>query len=239
MDLRNLLLNGAREYGFDLNEEQVDSFIKYKDMLKEWNEKINLTAITDDSEIITKHFIDSISIIKSGVIKDNMSLIDVGTGAGFPGIPLKIIMPSLKVVLLDALNKRVNFLNSVINEIGLKDISVVHGRAEDFAKNKNYREKFDIATARAVANMMVLSEYCIPFVKIGGYFVAMKGPAANEEVSLSSNAIGTLGGKFRGIVETVIPGEELNHKIVIVEKINNTHEKYPRKAGVVEKKPIR
>lgn len=234
-----MLLKGAREYDIELSDAQIDAFIKYKDMLKEWNEKINLTAITDDNEIITKHFIDSISILKSGVIKENMSLIDVGTGAGFPGIPLKIIMPSLRVVLLDALNKRVNFLNTVINEINLKNISVVHGRAEDFARNASYRERFGIATARAVANMMVLSEYCLPFVKVGGFFVAMKGPAADDEVAMSSNAIGTLGGKFRGIIETVIPGEELNHKVVIVEKINKTNEKYPRKAGVVEKKPIK
>jgi 16S rRNA (guanine527-N7)-methyltransferase len=239
MDNVNVLVEGARIYGIELSDVQVNQFMRYKDLLKEWNEKINLTAITDDEGIIKKHFIDSISILNSGVIKDGIRVIDVGTGAGFPGIPIKIIMPTVKVVLLDSLNKRINFLNTVISELGLQGIETVHGRAEDFAKKENFRESFDIATARAVANLAVLSEYCIPYVKVGGHFVAMKGPAAQDELSESKNAIGTLGGKFLKIVETKIPEEELKHTLVIVEKISKTLDKYPRKAGQIEKKPIK
>jgi 16S rRNA (guanine527-N7)-methyltransferase len=239
MDIINTLLEGAKIYGIELNDTQVEQFIKYKDLLKEWNEKINLTAITEDEGIIKKHFIDSISILSSGIVKGNISVIDVGTGAGFPGIPIKIIMPSVRVVLLDSLNKRVNFLNTVISELGLSGIDTVHGRAEDFAKKESFRESFDVATARAVANLAVLSEYCIPYVKVGGHFIAMKGPAAQEELSESKNAIGTLGGKFSRIVETKIPEEELKHNLVIVEKISKTLDKYPRKAGQIEKKPIK
>lgn len=239
MDYVDLLIEGAKIYGLEFNDTQVKQFMRYKELLKEWNEKINLTAITDDEGIIKKHFIDSISILSSGVIKDNISVIDVGTGAGFPGIPIKIIMPSVRVVLLDSLNKRINFLNTVISELGLSGIEAVHGRAEDFARKDNFRESFDIATARAVANLAVLSEYCIPYVKVGGHFVALKGPAAQEELNESKNAIGTLGGKFIKVIETKIPEEELKHNLVIVEKINKTLDKYPRKAGQIEKKPIK
>jgi 16S rRNA (guanine527-N7)-methyltransferase len=239
MDLKNTLYEGAKIYGIELDDIKIQQFMMYKDLLKEWNEKVNLTAITDDLEIIKKHFIDSISILKSGAIKEGSSIIDVGTGAGFPGIPLKIIMPSLKVVLLDSLNKRINFLNTVISELKLDGIETIHGRAEDFAKKEGYRENFDIATARAVANLSVLSEYCIPYVKVSGHFIAMKGPAALDELKDSRNAIGTLGGKFREIIETHIPGEEINHNIVVVEKVSNTDNKYPRKAGQIEKKPIK
>jgi 16S rRNA (guanine527-N7)-methyltransferase len=239
MDYVDLLIEGAKIYGIELNNTQVKQFMKYKELLKEWNEKINLTAITDDEGIIKKHFIDSISILNSGVIKDNISVIDVGTGAGFPGIPIKIIMPSVRVVLLDSLNKRINFLNTVISELGLSGIEAVHGRAEDFARKDKFRESFDIATARAVANLAVLSEYCIPYVKVGGYFVALKGPAAQEELSESKNAIGTLGGKFLRVVETKIPEEEIKHNLVVVEKLTATQDKYPRKAGQIEKKPIK
>jgi 16S rRNA (guanine527-N7)-methyltransferase len=239
MEIVDMLKKGASIYGIELNEVQIEQFLKYKELLKEWNEKINLTAITDDFGIINKHFIDSISILKSGVIKEGMRIIDVGTGAGFPGIPLKIIMPSLNVVLLDSLNKRINYLNNVIRELELEGIEAIHGRAEDFARKKEYREQFDIATARAVANMTVLSEYCIPYVKISGYFIAMKGPSADEELREAKNAIGTLGGKFKEIVETEILGDEFKHKLIVVEKVNSTLEKYPRKAGQIEKKPIK
>lgn len=238
MDIREVLKNGALSYNINLSQEQVDQFIIYKDLLKSWNEKINLTAITDDMEIIKKHFIDSISIVKSGVLKEGMSLIDVGTGAGFPGIPIKIIMPGIRVVLLDSLNKRITYLNEVIKELKLKDIEAIHGRAEEFSKNDKYREKFDISTARAVANLSVLSEYCIPYVKVKGYFIAMKGPSIDEEIQSGKNAIGTLGGKFVEIVKTEIPGEDFNHNILIVEKTSKTEGKYPRKYAQIEKKPI-
>jgi 16S rRNA (guanine527-N7)-methyltransferase len=239
MDVREVLKNGALNYNIDLREEQVEQFIKYMNLLREWNKKINLTAITDDIDIIKKHFIDSISIVKSGVLKEGMSLVDVGTGAGFPGIPIKIIMPTIKVVLLDSLNKRINYLNEVINELNLNNIEAVHGRAEEYSKNDMYREKFDIATARAVANLSVLSEYCIPYVKINGYFIAMKGPSIEEEIQSGKNAISTLGGKFVEIIKTEILGEEYNHNIVVVEKVKKTDEKYPRKYAQIEKKPIK
>ncbi len=239
MDIREVLKNGALSYNINLSEEQINQFSCYKDLLKSWNEKINLTAITDDMDIIKKHFIDSISIVKSGVLKEGMTLIDVGTGAGFPGIPIKIIMPTIKVILLDSLNKRISYLNEVIAELRLYDIEAVHGRAEEYSKNDKYREKFDVATARAVANLSVLSEYCIPYVKINGYFIAMKGPSIEEEIESGKNAIGTLGGKFVEIIKTEILGEEYNHNIVVVEKVKKTDEKYPRKYAQIEKKPIR
>lgn len=239
MDVREVLKNGALSYNIDLNQEQVEQFIRYMNLLSEWNKKINLTAITDDMDIIKKHFIDSISIVKSGVLKEGMNLIDVGTGAGFPGIPIKIIMPKIKVVLLDSLNKRINYLNEVISELKLKDIEAVHGRAEEYSKNDKYREKFDVATARAVANLSVLSEYCIPYVKINGYFIAMKGPSIEEEIQSGKNAISTLGGKFVEIIKTEILGEEYDHNIVVVEKIKKTDEKYPRKYAQIEKNPIK
>lgn len=234
-----LLKKGIEEYGINLSEIQIEQFMKYKNILQEWNKKINLTAITEDDEIIKKHFIDSISVVKSRIINDGVSIIDVGTGAGFPGIPIKIVMPSVKVILLDSLNKRINFLNEVIRELGLNNIETIHGRAEEMARDEKYREKFDVAIARAVANLTVLSEYCIPYVKLGGHFISMKGPSADEEIQQSKNAIGTLGGKLKEIVETKILDEEINHKLIIVEKIKNTDEKYPRKAGQIEKKPLK
>lgn len=239
MCVKDILAEGAKEYNINLSDIQIDQMEKYMNLVKEWNKKINLTAITDDREFVYKHLIDSISIVKSGVISGNKSLIDVGTGAGFPGIPVKIIFPDIDVVLLDSLNKRIKFLELVINELGLRGIRAIHSRAEDGARQRELREKFDIATARAVANMTVLSEYCIPYVKKGGYFVALKGPAANDEINEARNAIGTLGGKLTDIIDIEIKGSELNHKLVVIEKINNTSDRYPRKPGVIEKKPIK
>lgn len=238
MDHVELLIKGAKDYDYILSEIQINQFLKYMELLKEWNEKINLTAITDDIGIVKKHFIDSISILKSKVIGKGTSIIDVGTGAGFPGIPLKILIPDSKVVLLDSLNKRIKFLNTIIDELGLKDISAVHGRAEDFSKTNSYREKFDIATARAVANMGTLSEYCMPYVRQGGYFIAMKGPSGYDELEESKKAISILGGRVKEVIETKISGEEINHNIIVVEKIRTTPLKYPRKYAIIEKNPI-
>ncbi|SKA97462.1 16S rRNA m(7)G-527 methyltransferase [Caloramator quimbayensis] len=239
MDLDELIKRGCKVYDIDIDDEKIKKFIKYKEMLKQWNEKINLTAIKEDEGIIKKHFLDSISIFSSGLIKENSYVADIGTGAGFPGIPMKIIMPSLNVLLLDSLNKRINFLNEVIKELELRDIKTMHGRAEDIAKDNEFREKFDIVTARAVANLTVLSEYCIPYVKVGGYFIAMKGPSTDEEIRESKNAIGTLGGKLNKIVDVKIYEEEMQHKLIIVEKVKSTDKKYPRKASQIEKKPLK
>ena len=239
MDLTSLLKNGAENYNVKLSDYQVEQFMTYMKLLKEWNEKINLTAITDEAEIIKKHFIDSIAIMKSDLINTGCTVIDVGTGAGFPGIPINIIDPSVKVVLLDSLNKRVNFLNEVIKELKLTNIEAVHGRAEEMSKNVKYREKFDIATARAVANMNVLSEYCMPYVKKGGHFIALKGPTGYEEVTHAKGAISILGGQVKNIIETNIIEEEYKHNIVIIKKIKETSTKYPRRYAIIEKTPLK
>ena len=199
---------------------------------------MNLTTITEYSEVVIKHFADSAAI---GCITDmngNIDVIDVGTGAGFPGIVLKIVYPQLSVVLLDSLNKRVNFLKNVITELGLTDISAIHGRAEDIARNKDYREKFDLCVSRAVANMSSLSEYCLPFVKVGGRFIPYKADGCDEEVKTASKAVNILGGKIRKIESYVIPDTDICRKFVVIDKLRNTSAKYPRKAGLPTKEPL-
>lgn len=238
MNNEEILINGCKLYNIDISQEQINMLLKYMDMLKEWNKNVNLTSIVDDEGIIKKHFLDSISIFNTELIKDNISLVDVGTGAGFPGIPIKIINPTVKVTLIDSLKKRVNFLDEVIGELKLKDINAVHGRCEDFANQKDYREKYDIATARAVASLPVLCEYCLPYVKIGGSFIAMKGPSVIEELDVSDNAVKVMGGELKEVIDTNIYGEDLNHKLVVVKKKKLSPIKYPRKAGKIEKNPI-
>ena len=206
-------------------------------LLLEWNEKINLTAITDPNEVILKHFIDSLTINK--YIKENSTLADVGTGAGFPGIPLKILRPDLKITLVDSLNKRINFLNEVINKLNLVNIETVHSRIEDFGKDKKYRESFDFVTARAVANLAVLSEYLLPIAKVGGQCVCMKGSSVEEELSNGKNAIKVLGGKIKNIDEFVLPDSDMSRNVIIIDKIKNTPNKYPRKAGIPVKEPLK
>lgn len=210
----------------------------YYEMLIDTNKVMNLTTITEYSEVVIKHFADSAAI---GCITDmngNIDVIDVGTGAGFPGIVLKIVYPQLSVVLLDSLNKRVNFLKNVITELGLTDISAIHGRAEDIARNKDYREKFDLCVSRAVANMSSLSEYCLPFVKVGGRFIPYKADGCDEEVKTASKAVNTLGGKIRKIESYVIPDTDICRKFVVIDKLRNTSAKYPRKAGLPTKEPL-
>lgn len=238
MNNEEILINGCKLYNIDISQEQINMLLKYMDMLKKWNKNVNLTSIVDDEGIIKKHFLDSISIFNTELIKDNISLVDVGTGAGFPGIPIKIINPTVKVTLIDSLKKRVNFLDEVIGELKLKDINAVHGRCEDFANQKDYREKYDIATARAVASLPVLCEYCLPYVKIGGSFIAMKGPSVIEELDVSDNAVKVMGGELKEVIDTNIYGEDLNHKLVVVKKKKLSPIKYPRKAGKIEKNPI-
>lgn len=239
MEYYDILKQASDNESLEFTEDKYNKFIRYKELIKEWNEKVNLTAITEDSEIIKKHFIDSIKVFKFQELKNAKKVIDIGTGGGFPGIPMKIINPSSKVVLLDSLNKRINFLNEVIKELKLNDIETIHGRAEDFAQENKYRERFDVAVSRAVANLTVLTEFCLPFVKIGGYFVAMKGPAIDEEMKEAKNAIKILGGEVEEILKVDIEGSDLNHNLVIIRKLKETPKKYPRKAGMVTKNPLK
>lgn len=239
MEFYDLMAKATEDVGLELTTEQYDQFITYMRLLQEWNEKINLTAILEDEEIIKKHFIDSIKAFKRDEFKQNVNVIDVGTGAGFPGIPIAIMNPNINVTLLDSLNKRIKFLDIVINKLGLKNIKTIHSRAEDGARNKNLREKFDIATSRAVANMSVLSEYCLPYVKVGGKFIALKGPAVEQEIEESNVAIKTLGGELEQICEVKIEDTDLRHNLVVVKKIKECAKTYPRKAGTISKNPIK
>lgn len=238
MKFFDLMKIAANDVGMEFTEVQYEQFIKYMRLLQEWNEKINLTAITEDDEVVKKHFIDCIKAFKSDAIKNAKTIIDVGTGAGFPGLPIAIMNPEVKVTLLDSLNKRINFLNLVVRELGLKNVTTIHSRAEDGARKPELREKFDVATSRAVANMAVLSEFCMPYVKKGGYFVALKGPSIDEELQNGSNAIKILGGELKEIIEIAIEETDLKHNIVEVEKVKTCPKTYPRKAGTVNKKPL-
>lgn len=234
----DIINRAADEISMDFTAVEYDRFMLYMNLLKEWNEKINLTAITDSEEIVKKHFIDSIKCFKAEPFKSAKSIIDVGSGAGFPGLPVAIMRPEVKITLLDSLNKRVNFLNTVISALGLKNVTAIHGRAEEEARKKEHRERYDLATSRAVANMTSLSEYCIPFVKVSGYFIPLKGPAVEEELSLAANAIRVLGGEFKEVIKVEIEDSDLMHNLVVVKKIKGTSATYPRKATSISKKPI-
>lgn len=231
-----LMEESLRQINIDLPESKISQFYLYKDILLKWNDKINLTAITEEKEIIIKHFIDSLTINK--YIGDKKTLLDVGTGAGFPGIPLKIINENLEVTLLDSLNKRILFLNEIIEKLELKKINAVHSRAEDFAINKNFREKFDVVTARAVANLPILLEYLLPFVKVGGICICMKGSEVTEELENSKRALDILGGKIEFLEEFKLPETEYKRNIIIVKKVKDTPKQYPRKAGNPLRNPI-
>lgn len=239
MNFYDLMARSAEDVGLQLSKQQYEKFMIYMKLLQEWNEKINLTAIVEDEEIVKKHFIDSIKAFKRDEFKEANNLIDVGTGAGFPGIPIAIMKDSINVTLLDSLNKRVNFLNTVVNNIGISNVTTIHSRAEDGARNSNLREKFDIATSRAVANMSVLSEFCLPYVKVGGNFIALKGPSVEKEIYDSMNAIKILGGKLLEVCEVNIEETELKHNLVVVRKIKECSKSYPRKAGLITKNPLK
>lgn len=213
--------------GIDLNDVQIENFIKFKDILLEWNEKINLTTIVEDDDIIIKHFVDSLT--SAMYVEDNAKIIDIGTGAGFPGIPLKIVKDDLDVTLLDSLNKRIVYLNDLIDRIGFRKIEAIHGRAEETSRNKDFREQYDIAIARAVANLKVLSEYALPFVKVGGKFICMKGPNVAEEISGAEENIKLLGGRIIEKKSFELPGTDMGRTIIVIEKVKNTDKKYPRK----------
>ncbi|MEF9983989.1 MAG: 16S rRNA (guanine(527)-N(7))-methyltransferase RsmG [Oscillospiraceae bacterium] len=232
-----LLKKAFDENKIQYNQKNIDDFNKYSQLLVEWNEKINLTAITDPDGIAIKHFYDSIMLLKLFEVVKNCKMIDVGTGAGFPSIPCKILRKDIKITLLDSLNKRINFLKEVSSQLGQNDNVCVHARAEDGGKNKDLREKFDVATARAVANLANLSEYCLPFVKIGGYFVALKGPSCDEEMELGKSAIAKLGGEITDVITYKLP-DDSQRTMVIVKKISQTPTKYPRTAAKIAKEQL-
>ena len=228
-----------KELGITLSENQIEQFLTYYEMLVEWNEFMNLTAITEYEEVMKKHFIDSVSLIKAYDVSKNVSVIDIGTGAGFPGLALKIAYPNLKVTLLDSLNKRIKFLDEVIAKLGLTDIETIHGRAEDFAKPDKLREKYDLCVSRAVANMSTLSEFCLPFVKVGGKFISYKSEKITEEMETAGKAITILGGQIDGQVEFTLPESDIYRNLFIIKKVKNTPGKYPRKAGLPAKEPLK
>ena len=232
--IRNLL-----SFNIQLSEMQLMQFQTYYKMLIEWNEKINLTAITDYEEVLTKHFLDSLSIARVLKEKENIRLIDIGTGAGFPGIPIKIVFPQISVTLLDSLQKRVSFLDEVISELQLSSIDTIHGRAEDFAKQEEYREQYDICVSRAVANLSTLSELCIPFVKVGGSFISYKSEKADMEILEAQKAVTLFGGNAILKNSFTLPDTDFERNLLVIEKINHTPLKYPRKAGTPAKQPIK
>ena len=236
-DFKELMCSYGKQIDIEFNDKQLNQFYDYMNLLLDWNEKINLTAITEPEEVVLKHFIDSLTINK--YIENNKTIADVGTGAGFPGIPLKIYRPDLNVVLVDSLNKRINFLNEVICKLDLKMISAIHSRIEDFGKDKKHRENYDYVTARAVANLATLSEYLIPISKVGGKCICMKGDEIEEELDNSKAAINILGGKIDKVDYFELPNSNISRNVIIIEKIKNTPNKYPRKAGMPSKEPLK
>lgn len=227
------------EMGLALDEKQMAQYARYYELLVEWNEKINLTAITERDEVYLKHFYDSITLgLHTDVLEGEMTLCDVGAGAGFPSIPLKIAYPNLKVTIVDSLNKRINFLELLFKELGLEGVRCYHDRAETFGQNTEHRAAYDIVTARAVARMSVLSELCVPLVKKGGYFVAMKAASSKEELDDAKAAIATLGGKVEEDYAFELPKEEGERHIILIKKAKETPKKYPRKPGLPNKKPL-
>ena len=237
--MSNVLTKKVKELSIVLNDKQTQQFEQYYNILVEWNKVMNLTAITEYEEVVEKHFLDSLTIVDAINMEKIETLIDVGTGAGFPGIPLKIAFPHLKVTLLDSLNKRIKFLNEVIDLLELDDIKTIHGRAEDYAKQSEYREQYDICVSRAVANLATLSEYCLPYVKVDGLFVPYKSGEIDEELKSSEKAVSILGGKVEEVVKFQLPGTDIGRSFVKIHKIKETKKKYPRKAGMPTKEPLK
>ena len=232
------LAKAAAEYGISLSATQMEQYNRYFELLVEWNEKINLTAITEPKEVAIKHMIDSITAYDDNLFKDGTTVIDVGTGAGFPGLPLKIFCPEIKLTLMDSLNKRIKFLQTVVEELGLKDVECVHARAEEGARNKKYRESFDIAVSRAVARLPILCEYCLPFVKKGGHFIALKGMQYHDEAEEAAKAIKVMGGSHTDIRPVKLPELDDKRAVITITKTMPTPKAYPRKAGTPTKNPI-
>lgn len=238
MNLEKLLISSANKFNVEITKPMVIQFMRYKELILQWNKNINLTAITDEKEIILKHFIDSITVVQKLQKNNNLSIIDIGTGAGLPGIPIKIVKPNYKVTLLDSLNKRIKFLETVIEELKLTNIEAIHGRSEDYGKNINFRENYDIAISRAVANMSTLCEYTLPFVNVGGSFIALKGASVEKELEIASKAINILGGTIKDINYINIPNTDIKHSIVTISKISHTPSKYPRNPSKIKISPI-
>ena len=236
--MESYLLKGAEELDIDLSDEKVKKFIAFYNMIISGNEKCNLTAITEVNEVVTKHFLDSLSCVKAVSFEGALSLLDIGTGAGFPAIPLKILYPKLSVVLIESVKKKVDFLNNTVSELALENVKAIHVRAEDAGILYEYREKFDRVTARAVAQLNVLAEYCIPMVKIGGYFIALKGPSTEEEITNAKPAIKELGGKIEKTIALKLPLSGEGRTLIAIRKIYKTPKKYPRRTGIPIKNPL-
>ncbi len=236
--MSEMLKNRMDRLQIETNENMLEQFDLFYHLLVEWNKVMNLTGITEYEEVVEKHFADSLSLARFLDLNKIHTVIDVGTGAGFPGIPLKIAFPHLKVVLLDSLNKRINFLNEVIAKLDLKEIYTIHGRAEEYARKPEYREQFDLCVSRAVANLSVLSEYCIPYIRIGGIFIPYKSGEIDEEVAASRKAVDILGGQIDHVEKFQLPDTDIHRSFVFINKIKNTQKKYPRKAGTPAKEPL-
>lgn len=234
----SILEQGCSEMGITLSEVQKKQFIDFYEYLVEKNKVMNLTGITEFNEVLVKHFLDSLACVKAVDMTKVTSMMDIGTGAGFPGVPLKIAFPHIKSTLLDSLNKRVKFLEETFELLKFTDIKAIHGRAEEFAKNKEYREQYDLCVSRAVSNLATLSEYCLPYVKCGGYFISYKSGKIQEEVEQAEKAIKVLGGKVKDIIYFQLPDSEIERSLVVIEKKLKTPGKYPRKAGTPLKEPI-
>lgn len=239
LDRKELLKKSAASLGIELSDQQTEQFIKYYEILVEWNSFMNLTGITEYEEVVQKHFTDSLAFCKAIEPSGVKNLIDIGTGAGFPGIPLKIVYPHIQVTLLDSLQKRIKFLDEVIAQLGLTGIETIHGRAEDFAKPSMKRESYDVCVSRAVANLASLSEYCLPYVKLGGYFIPYKSGKMEEELAEARKAVFVLGGKIEEEVKFMLPQSDISRSLIKIKKISGTPKKYPRKSGMATKEPIR
>lgn len=226
------------ELGIKQDQNQLERFHKFYQLLIEWNKVMNLTGITEYEDVEEKHFVDSLSIIKAIDLSRIHTVIDIGTGAGFPGIPLKIAFPHLRVVLLDSLNKRIKFLDEVIFQLGLTEICTIHGRAEEYARKEEYREQFDLCVSRAVANLSTLSEYCLPYIQVGGIFVPYKSGEIDDEVEQSKKAVRILGGNIKEVMKFELPGTDIHRSFVLIHKEQHTQKKYPRKAGIPAKEPL-
>lgn len=233
-----ILKEGLSSWSFNINDEKLIKFGKYMEMILEWNNRMNLTSITDPNEIVVKHFLDSLSILYTEHIKENIVIMDIGTGAGLPGIPLKIIFPDIRMILVDSLKKRTQFLSEVVEKLDLRNVEIIHARAEDLGKNDAYRESCDLVLSRAVAELRVLAEYCLPFTRVDGFFIAYKGPGAANELSFAKKALSVLGGDHGKIENIPVPFSDRIHQLVIIHKISKTPIKYPRSPGKPKKSPL-